>query len=143
MHPSLSNIGAYIKAGVLALEPAARGAGTTQGPAVDITRFKSLVLSVVVGASSGAPAGVSAAFSFESRVPDGAWAAVKDRDGSPITVAATAVSGAVELDLDLSMVGDDHEELRVVQVLSFTGGTAPTLLTGASLVLGGAARLPV
>lgn len=143
MHPSLVNIGAYIKTDVVALEPSARATGTVQGPAIDITPYKSGVLAVLVGAATGAPTDVSATFRFESRVPDGTWATVVDRDGDPITVEASAANGAVELDLDFTYVGDDHEELRVVQELVLVGGSSPTLITGALLVVGGSSRRPL
>ncbi|RKG95574.1 hypothetical protein D7V97_37000 [Corallococcus sp. CA053C] len=150
MHPSLANIGAYIKTNTLALAPAARAAGTTQGPTLDVLSFRSAVLAVAVGAATGGPTGISATFTFESRgstagaegVP-GAWAPVVDRDGEELSVVATAADSAVELDLDFSFLGDDHDQLRVKQVLAFTGGATPTLATGAVLVLGGANRLPV
>ncbi|CAM4466151.1 hypothetical protein [Corallococcus exiguus] len=150
MHPSLANIGAYIKTNNLALAPAARAAGTTQGPVVDILSFRSAVLAVAVGAATGTPTGISATFTFESRGSTagaegapGAWAPVVDRDGQELSVIATAESGAAELDLDISFLGDDHDQLRVKQVLSFTGGSSPTLITGAVLVLGGSNRNPV
>lgn len=150
MHPSLANIGAYIKTNTLALAPAARAAGTTQGPAIDVPPFRSAVLAVAVGAVTGAPTGISAIFTFESRGSTagdegapGAWAPVVDRDGQTLSVVATAVDGAVELDVDLSFIGDDHDQVRVKQVLAFTGGASPTLITGAVLVLGGSNRLPV
>ncbi|AFE05573.1 hypothetical protein COCOR_04022 [Corallococcus coralloides DSM 2259] len=150
MHPSLANIGAYIKTNTLALAPAARAAGTVQGPAIDTGAFRSAVLAVAVGAAGGAPTGFTATFTFESRGSTagdegapGPWATVVDRDGQTLSVVATSVDGAVELDLDLSFMGDDHDQLRVKQVLSFTGGSSPTLLTGAVLVQGGSNRLPV
>ncbi|MCY1043332.1 hypothetical protein OV208_18590 [Corallococcus sp. bb12-1] len=150
MHPSLANIGAYIKTNTLALAPAARAAGTVQGPTLDVLSFRSAVLAVAVGAATGAPTTLSATFTLESRgstagpegVP-GDWAAVVDRDGQTLSVVATAVDGAVELDVDFSFLGDDHDQVRVKQVLAFTGGTSPTLATGAVLVLGGSNRLPV
>lgn len=150
MHPSLANIGAYIKTNTLALAPAARAAGTTQGPAIDTGAFRSAVLAVAVGAATGTPTAINATFTFESRGSTsgaegapGAWAPVVDRDGQELSVVATAADGAVELDLDFSLLGDDHDQVRVKQVLAFTGGATPTLLTGAVLVLGGSNRLPV
>lgn len=143
MHPSLVNIGAYIKANVLGLAPAAQAAGTRQGPAIDVTQYKSAVLAAVLGAATGAPTGISVKYRLESRIPAGAWTAVTDRDGVALEVEATAAASAVELDIDLTLIGDDHEEVRAVEVTAFTGGTAPTIVSGATLILAGARRLPI
>lgn len=145
MHPTLVNIGAYIKANNLNLPPVAQAASATrQGAAgIDVTAFKSAVLVGFTGANTGAPSAVNVTYSLESRVPAGAWAPVLDRDGNPLQVVLTAANACGEVDVDLTLIGDDHEEVRIKEVTTLTGGTSPTQLTGALLVLGGANRRPI
>lgn len=143
MHPTLSNIGAYIKASILGLAPAAQAAATRQGPSITVSDFKSAVVAAITGAATGTPTTISVTYSLESSADGTTWTAVNDRDGAALSVVGAAASSAFELDVDLSLLPADHDRIRVKEVVAFTGGTSPTVVTGAAVVVGGAARLPV
>ncbi|RKH09737.1 hypothetical protein D7V97_15610 [Corallococcus sp. CA053C] len=144
MIPQNVHVGAFVSCATQALAPAAQVAGTRSGSAIDVSQFQSGVLVANIGATSGTPTTLSVTYSLESSAngTDG-WTAVTDLDGVALAVQSTAASKAVELDFSLQFLKADHGHLRVKEVVAFTGGTAPTLVTGVTLVLGGGQRLPV
>lgn len=142
MIPQNVHIGAYVSCANQGLAPAAQSAGTRSGGAIDVSAYQSGVLVANLGATTGTPTGASVTYSLESSAngTDG-WTAVVDLDGNALQVATTAVNKAVELDFNLQLLKADHSYLRVKEVVAFTGGTTPTVVTGVSLVLGGGQRL--
>lgn len=143
-HPSLVNIGAYIHGKNLPLPPSAESAGERTSAPVDVTQFKSAVLIAFTGATSGAPDALSITYKLQSRLEGSTtWVDVADPDGNVSQVKVEAPSSVAELDINLMWLPEDHSEIRIVEDTLFTGGTTPTAISGAVLVLGGASRLPV
>ncbi|MFY1829131.1 hypothetical protein ACN47A_24645 [Myxococcus fulvus] len=144
MHPYRNNIGALIHAANLSHPPAAQGAGTRNGAVFTVGTFRSLVLSAVVGAVTGAPTAQTVTYKLQTSADGATWVDAKDNDGDTVAVALTAANACAELDVNLQeVVPDDHDRLRVVETVAFTGGTAPTVLASSTLILGGAQTLPV
>ncbi|MBN9687127.1 MULTISPECIES: hypothetical protein [unclassified Corallococcus] len=144
MHPTRNDIGAYIHAANLSHAPAANAAGTRNGAALTFGTYRSLVLSVATGAATGTPTAVSATYKLQTSADGTTWADAKDRDGDAVSLAATTASTAAELDVDLQeVVPDGHDRIRFVETVAFTGGSTPTLLSGATVIFGGGQTLPV
>ncbi|QRK06053.1 hypothetical protein JQX13_50365 [Archangium violaceum] len=141
-----NNIGAVVKTDNLALAPAARSAGTRQGSTFAPGRWGSAVLVGLTGATTGTPTGFEVTYEVETRDgsdTDNEWVALKNMDGAAVELTVIQASKAVELDIDFQYIPVGHDELRVVETVSFTDGTTPTVVTGALLVLGGSSTLPV
>ncbi|RKH09323.1 hypothetical protein D7X74_29805 [Corallococcus sp. CA047B] len=144
MHPTRNNTGAFIHAANLSHAPAANAAGTRNGAAFTFGTYRSLVFSVMTGATTGAPTTTSATYKLQTS-PDGtAWADAKTRDGEVVSLTITAASIAAELDVDLQeVVPAAHDRIRFVETVAFTGGATPTLLSAATIIFGGGQTLPV
>ncbi len=129
----------------IGLEPAARAAGTVTGTGVDRRGFNSVALVAQTGAETGAPSARTADFKLQhSDTLGGTYV-----DFTP-SIPQPAPSGAVAQITAASVVKKRSIDLktakafvRVSSTNAFTGGTAPTLLTSALLVLGGADTLPI
>jgi hypothetical protein len=147
MHPNRSDIGAYIHCANLAVPPAARDAGTREGPAFPLGTYRSAVLVASVGSLFGdpAPTGVTVRYGLESREgPEGDWEPVLGDDGEPLALEVTAPGVAREMDLNLNaLLPDLHDQVRVTEEVAFPDGTTPAVVTGALLVFGGAQTLPI
>lgn len=133
------NIGALIR-GVVGTPPAAaKSAGTVNGAAIDrkpvgLPGFDSCKLIVATGAESGSPTARSSTCTIQdSDNGSTGWANYVPPNGAA-SVAVTAASSIGEVNVDLSSA---RRFIRVVEVVAFTGGTTPTLLTNAIVVLGG------
>lgn len=142
-----NNIGALYKADNLGLVPAAQSAVSRQGTALAPNTWGSGTLVGLTGAATGTPTALSVTYGLETRdastAPAGPWVALNDADGNPVEVEVTTASTIAEVDFDLQYVPEGHTEMRVTETVAFTGGTTPTVLSGAVLVLGGASSLPV
>lgn len=131
------NIGAVIKS-VAGLRPqAAIAASTVTGVAIDRTGFQSAEILAFTGAETGAPTARTLACSLEDSA-DGStgWAAITGATVPSVTV----INGESRLAVDLTVTTKAF--VRVVHVVSFTGGTSPTLFCGSTVVLGGHRSLP-
>ncbi|WNG49197.1 hypothetical protein F0U60_37585 [Archangium minus] len=141
-----SNIGAYIDADNLALSPAARAAGSRQGTTFDPGRFGSAVLVGFTGATTGTPTAIEVTYEVETRdgsEEDNEWVTLKNMDGAAVELTVSAANTAAELDIDFQHIPVGHDELRVVETVSFADGTTPTVVTGALMVMGGSSTLPI
>lgn len=122
--------------GVRGIAPAAAAAGVTNGPAIDRLGFQSGVLLVDAGAVTGAPS----AQTLDAKIQDSADGAAGWTDVPGLAIQQiTAPDIQRELSLDLT---GTRRFIRVVQTVAFTGGTTPTLLASAAVVLGGAVNKP-
>jgi len=128
------NIGALIKA-FLGVAPGARSAGAVNGPAIDRMGYGSATITVVTGAETGTPS----ARSSTCKLQDSADGSTGWADIAGASVAVAAVDSVGEVDVNLAGA---KRYVRVVNTTAFTGGTSPTLLSSATLVLGGADKLP-
>lgn len=128
------NIGALIKA-VFGVAPAAQSAGAVNGAAIDRQGYGSCVLIAQTGAETGSPSARSSTCKLQDSA-DGstAWA---DITGASVAVAAVNTAGEVDVNL-----AGAKRYIRVVNTTAFTGGTTPTLASSATVVLGGADKLP-
>jgi hypothetical protein len=144
MHPDTTNIGYRYKADHQALAPAQQAEGSRSGAAFDVSKYGSGTLVVNVGAVAGTPATTSITYALQTS-PDGTngWVALEDRDGADVILTLTAGGACKELDFSLQYADVDHTHLRVVETVDFTGGTSPSVIAGATLVLGGGQRLPL
>jgi len=134
MGPNIKDIGAYIDAAT-AISPRNSGAATVNGTGLSRDGRRSGVVLGSVGAVSGAPTAVSIQFKLQDSADNTTFA-----DVAGASATATAANSEVEFDVDLSGL---KKFVRVVAVVSFTGGTAPTADISAALVQGGAEVLPV
>lgn len=131
------NIGALI-APVSSVVPQASGAQTIDGTSIDRQAHSmalSCALHTATGAETGAPSGVSVQSTLQHSPDNSTWTnflydGVNTAQGAAITTANTDQ----EYDVDLALA---NRYLRVVTVVSFTGGTSPTVGVAASLILGG------
>lgn len=126
--------------------PAAVAASTVNGTGIDragVTadqEYFSGVLEVSLGATTGAPTTISVAVSLQDSSDNSTFAAVGSSFGGPIAITtATAASQVVTANFNgLGL----RRYVRAVAVVSFTGGTSPTIVVGANIVLCGAAKAP-
>lgn len=116
---------------------AAQAAATLNGLAIDRTGALSCEVIAFSGADTGAPSARNLACTLEDSA-DGAtgWAAIP---GATVPTV-TAVNSEQRLAFDLSVTSKGF--IRVVHVVSFTGGTTPTLFIGSTVVIGGYRSLP-
>ena len=144
MNPDRTNIGYRYKADHQALAPAQQAEGSRNGASFDVSKYGSGTLVVNVGAVAGTPTATSITYTLETS-PNGTngWAPLKNVDGASVTLTFTDGGACKERDFDLQYTPQDHRYLRVVEVVDFTGGTTPSVVAGATLVLGGGQRLPL
>ncbi|QSQ19320.1 hypothetical protein JY651_28740 [Pyxidicoccus parkwayensis] len=144
MHPLRTQIGHLYKADHQALAPAQQAEGSRNGAAFDVSKYGSGTLVVNVGTVAGTPSATSLTYTLEAS-PDGTngWAPLKNADGANVALTFTAGGACKELDFDLQYANAEHHFLRVVETVDFTGGTTPSVVAGATLVLGGGQRLPL
>jgi hypothetical protein len=126
-----------VKAIAMTPPAAAKSAGTVTGPAVNRLGYQSVALFAVKGAETGAPSARTLTVTIEDSA-DGStgWAAYKPDllvqvSGELVAAAATPVNA------DLTGA---REWIRAIEVLAFTGGTAPTLLVSTVGVFTGRER---
>jgi hypothetical protein len=101
----------------------------------------SAVLQLVVGAVGGAPSAVTVQSTLQHSSDNATWTNYTP-DGAASAAQTSAVSAAstqTTLAVDLSGA---NRYLRVVTTVAFTGGTSPTALIAANLVLGGEPLVP-
>ena len=122
------HVGSLIKV-VKAVNPTNATADVT-GSSVDRTDYLSGVLHLACGAASGAPTAQSVSAKIQHSDDGSTWA-----DAGIATSALTANNSEVELDVNLAGL---KKYVRVVVLVSFTGGTSPAIPVAATLVLGGA-----
>jgi len=144
MHPDTTNIGHRYKADHQALAPASQAEGSRNGASFDVSRYGSGTLVANVGGVTGTPTATSLTYTLQTS-PDGTngWTPLKDLDGNNLALTFTDGGACKELDFDLQYIAQKHHFLRVVEVVDFTGGTTPSVVAGATLVLGGSNRLPL
>lgn len=151
------NIGSYIKPKV-AITPAASAAATIKGisgGAGGIDRFAnpgqygasgqvvtnglpiSATLFGIVGALANTPSTTSVIYKIQDSVDDvdGDYADSVDAAGTALAMTAlTAAASDGRLDFDMTGL---KRWVRVVATVAFTGGSSPTAVVGATLILGG------
>ena len=144
MHPSLVDIGAYLRTTtseglVQGYPPSLLPAGTTQSSGFTVVGAKSGVLTVATGQATGTPTTQKATVSLESAPPgvSPTWVAVAD---SSVVLEGDEKSGRVNV--DMTRLPSGHTQVRVKVVVELTGGTTPKQNVAATVVLGGFSTLP-
>lgn len=112
------------------------GSAAVDGTSID--RFahndpQSCVLQLASGAVSGAPTSFSLSAQLQHSPDNSTWS----NFGSAIQVTAADADASANVDLSGAA-----EYLRAVVTPSFTGGTSPSVLGQADIVLGGEQELP-
>ena len=130
-----SDIGSNIKI-VRVIAPHSNSGTSTNGPAIDRVGYASAVLYVDVGAVSGSPTSFTVDCKIQESSDGSTWADVSGASIETISAANTQK----ELNIDLRGL---KRYIRAVATVSFTGGSTPSVLVCASLVLGGASEYPI
>lgn len=141
---TISGVGPEVATRV-GLVPAARAAGTVNGTGFSRRGYNSCVLVGITGAESGSPSARSVDFKLQhSDTLGGTYAdftpSVPNPGGTGALAQIAAVDTLKKRSIDLKTA---KEFIRVVGTSAFTAGTAPTLLSAAIVVLGGADTLPI
>jgi hypothetical protein len=141
---TITGVGAEV-ATRIGIDPAARTAGTANGTGFDRIGFNSCVLIGQSGAETGSPTARSVDFKIQhSDVVGSGYADYTPSIPAPGATGALAQIAAVSTmkkrSIDLKTA---KQFIRVVATTAFTGGTSPTLLSSAVVVLGGADVLPI
>lgn len=144
MNPATQhNIGAFVVP-VTSVFPQSSAAATINGSSLQRS-VHGLPLSCVVhqhvGALGGAPATTSVVSKIQHSPDNSTWADYTADGASAVaaTPALTAASTGNRANVDLSGAND---WIRVVTTISFTGGTSPTAVVAAEMIIGGEALLP-
>ena len=134
MNPRSNDIGAYIAPRHSVSPQSSAATATINGSSVDRDSFNSCVVVASAGAATGSPTGVSVAFKLQhSDTGSGDWTDFATGG------ALSAINTTARLDVDLRMA---KRYVRVVTTAALTGGSSPTILVGAAVILGGAVNLP-
>lgn len=133
-----TNIGAHLRTATGAV-PAAVSAGTRNGSAIDRTGFGSCKLHVQTGAATGTPTTISVGAKIQDSADGEDFADYVPPNGAAAISAITAANSSASVNVDLSSA---RRYIRVVETTEFTGGSAPTIGAGSTVVLGGAKTLP-
>jgi hypothetical protein len=137
------NIGALVDV-VTSVRDAAASAGTVNGVTID-RALHNMPLSCVLHADLDAITGTPTATTVSSTLqhaPDGAtWTNYTDPNTGVAATTAnlTAANTENQLAVDLTLA---YRYLRVNTTVAFTGGSSPTAMVGARLVLAGEPELP-
>jgi len=131
------NIGALL-ATVTSVEPQSSAAATVNGGSID-RQAHSLagccVLHQAAGAVGGAPSTTSVVTKLQHSSDNSTWADYKPDGVNVATNAAlTAANTENSLSVDLTAA---NRYIRAVTTVSFTGGTSPTALVVADVILSG------
>jgi hypothetical protein len=137
------NIGALV-AIATSVEPQSSAGGTINGISIDRATHQmplSCVLHQQLGAVGGAPTTTSAQTTLQHAPDNSTWSNYTDPDTNAVaqTAALTAANSEDSVNIDLT---NAYRWIRAVTVVGFTGGTSPTALVAAELVLGGEPLMP-
>lgn len=121
--------------GKRAISPQAlSGTTAANGTGIDRSGFDSVKILGSTGATTGTPSSFTVTYKLQDSSDNSTFT---DVSGQSFTV--TAADG--ENYLNVNLVGL-QQYIRVVMTPAFTGGSSPTVLSQASVFLGGAAVLP-
>lgn len=132
----IRDIGAYVKT-VIGVLPFARTAAAVNGPSIDRRGFDSCVLHTVGGAATGSPTGQT----LDAKLQESADGSTGWADIVPAIAITQIVADDVEQRVDADLSGNKRF-IRVVQTVTLTAGTTPTLPCGSNVILGGATEVP-
>ena len=137
----LRNIGSLV-ALVTGIFPQAASAGTINGAIIDRAAHNmagSLLLHQAVGAETGSPSALSVQTTLQ-HAPDGStWTNFAPTGTAIQTATLTAANSENAISVDLTAA---YRFVRAVTVVSFTGGTTPTVEVMADIALAGEVQVP-
>jgi hypothetical protein len=138
----MHNIGALIA--IATSVPPQAAAATVNGAGIDRLLHNlplSCVLHQVLGAETGSPTGVSIQSKLQHSPDDATWTDYTPPGATTVaeTAALTAASTENSLPIDLSSA---QRYVRAVALITFTGGTSPTIQIVVDIVFGGEQLLP-
>ena len=137
---TLRNIGSLVVP-VTSVFPESAAVGTINGASIDRTLHNlagSCVLHQIVGADSGAPTTLNVQTTLQHSPDNSTWSNYQIASTTQQTAALTAVSSENTASIDLTGAA---RFIRAVTLVAFTGGTSPTVLVAADIVLGGEREL--
>lgn len=131
------NIGALVNE-ISSVVPQASAAQTIDGTSIDRALHQnplSCVLRTSTGAETGSPTGVSVQSTLQHAPDNSTWTNfLYDGTHTAQGAAITAASTDQNYPIDLALA---YRYIRVVTVVSFTGGSSPTVGVSAGVILGG------
>jgi hypothetical protein len=131
------NIGGMVVS-LQSVDPVASAAATLNGTSIDRLAHNmplSCLMHTQTGAETGAPTGVSVISTLQDSADNTNWAPyLFDGVNAATAPAVTAISADGEYAVDLTLA---RRFIRISTVITFTGGTSPTVGVAAELVLGG------
>lgn len=131
------NIGGMVVS-LQSVDPIASAAATINGTSIDRQAHAmplSALLHTQTGAATGAPTTLSVISTLQDSADNTNWANyLPDGVNAATAPAVVAISADGNYSIDLTLA---RRYLRIVSVVAFTGGTAPTVGVAAELVLGG------
>ena len=136
MHPQTNDIGAYIKCQGNVPPQSLSGTTAVNGAALDRQGYGSGVIIAQVGTATGSPTSFTATVKLQE---SNTTTSGDFTDVSGVSFVLDANSETSELDVDLAGL---KQYIRVVITPAFVDGSSPTVPACASIVLGGADRLP-
>lgn len=138
----MKNIGALVDV-VTSVEPQSSAAATINGTGIDRQlhgNALSCVLHTIEGAVSGAPSASSVQSKLQDSADNSTFADYKP-DGVNVAQAAALSAANTENGLAVDLT-NARRFIRAVTVVGFTGGTSPSALVAADIVLAGERTLP-
>ena len=137
------NIGAFIVP-ITSIFPQSSAAAVINGSSLQRSAHGlplSAVLHQHIGAIGGAPSAASVVSKIQHSPDNATWADYTPDGASAVatTAALTAATTGNRLNVDLSGANDF---IRIVTTITFTGGTSPTVIVAAELIIGGESLLP-
>ena len=130
------NIGSLVFP-VTGVFPQTAAAGTVNGVSIDRTLHNlpnSCVLSQAAGSVSGAPTALNVQTTLQHSPDSAAWSNYQVGGVTQQTAALTAANSANAAPIDLTGA---YRFIRTVTVVTFTGGTTPTVPVTTNVILGG------
>ncbi|MGO9038547.1 MAG: hypothetical protein ACLPV2_09865 [Steroidobacteraceae bacterium] len=137
MFSTLKNLGDLAIA-LQSVSPQSAVAGTLNGASID--RFShnlplTCLLHHAVGAISGAPSAMTVSTTIQNAPDNSTWTNyLYDGTHQAVVQALTAANTDAQASFDLTMA---QRYVRAVTTISFTGGSTPSVIVAADIVLGG------
>lgn len=126
--------------------PATPVAGTRNGTAINRRQSGALAMGCTLFASSGAETGAPSSRTLDTKIQDSAdgstaWADYIPPDQTTVAANTQIIAANSSAEVDVNLAGA-KAFIRVVEVLAFVAGTAPTLAVQSSVALYGFDRTP-
>jgi len=131
------NIGSIVQEITSIFPAATQAAGTVNGSSIDRQLHQlplSCLLHLVLGAVTGAPSATSVVATLQHAPDNATWTAFLYDGTHTAQVTGSAATTDYNYAVDLALA---YRYLRVSAVVSFTGGSSPSVYLESGLILGG------